>query len=153
MTPGDVRRRCLALAGATVNVQWGEDHVFKVGGKMFACIGMRGGKFAGLSFKCSPDSFALLTQMPGVVPAPYLARAHWVALSDLASLPRADLEAYLARAYELVRTALPRKQQALLPATPAMCRTASAFRPERRSSSGRRGTSARSGMRQRRLRP
>jgi predicted DNA-binding protein (MmcQ/YjbR family) len=138
MTPVAARRLMLALPGATANVQWGEDHVFKVGGKMFAVIGMRSGKYSGMSFKCAPDSFAILTQLPGLRPAPYLARAHWVALERLDALPEGELAAYLKRAYEIVRAGLPRKLQAALgtPASPTS-RRPSATRPARRASSGR----------------
>ncbi len=153
MTPAALRQHCLALPGTTVSVQWGADHVFKIGGKMFACIGMHGGQFTGLSFKCSPDSFALLIQTSGIRPAPYLARAQWVALADLAVLPDTELRAYLDRAYAIVRAALPRKAQAVLPAAGATNRIASGSRPARRSSSAPTGTSARSERRRRRPRP
>jgi len=33
-----------------------------------------------LSFKASPETFADLTERPNIIPAPYLARAQWVAL-------------------------------------------------------------------------
>jgi predicted DNA-binding protein (MmcQ/YjbR family) len=33
-----VRKFCLALAGATEQIQWGDDLVFKAGGKMFAVM-------------------------------------------------------------------------------------------------------------------
>ncbi len=137
MTPPALRKLMLGFPGATANVQWGEDHVFKIGGKMFAVIGMRGGKFAGLSFKCSPDSFTLLTQLPGLKPAPYLARAEWVALEALGTLPGDQLAAYLRRAYEIVLGNLPRKQQAALAGKPApKSRKPSATRSARRASSG-----------------
>lgn len=146
MTPHAARKLMLAFPGATANVQWGEDHVFKIGGKMFAVIGMQGGKFSGLSFKSAPDSFALLTELPGIRPAPYLARAQWVALDDLAALPAEQLAAYLRRAYEIVLGNLPRKQQASIAraspgaAAPARNRRSSTPRPGRRASSGRRGS-------------
>jgi predicted DNA-binding protein (MmcQ/YjbR family) len=115
MTPKQVRTLCLSFPGAAESVQWGEDHVFKVGGKMFAVIGMQKGKFHGLSFKCAEDSFAILTRLPGIEPAPYLARAHWVALRRLKALPPAELRAYLRRAYQIVRAGLSRKLRAALP--------------------------------------
>ena len=33
-----------------------------------------------LAFKCSDESFADLTERPNVIPAPYLARAKWIAM-------------------------------------------------------------------------
>ena len=40
-----------------------------------------------------------------------MARAHWISLDDPAVLPRAELEALVRRAYELVREKLPKKLQ------------------------------------------
>jgi predicted DNA-binding protein (MmcQ/YjbR family) len=116
MRPADLRRFCLALPGATETVQWGEHHVFKVGGKMFAIVGMAGRTFDGLWFKVSPDSFYVLTREPGIIPAPYLARAGWVALDRLDRLPADHLKAYVARAHALIAAKLSKKTQAELAA-------------------------------------
>lgn len=139
MTPAEIRRHCLSFPGAAETIQWGNERVFKVGGKMFAVIGAERGADA-MSFKCSDASFRLLTELPGLVPAPYLARAQWVKVEPLAALPDADLRAYLRRAYEIVAAALPRTARpALAPATAATSRTASRTSPARRSSRGPRG--------------
>ena len=65
-----------------------------------------------LSFKCSVEEFAELTEMEGIIPAPYFARAHWVALESWDALPAKELCARLRRAYELVRERLPLKVRA-----------------------------------------
>jgi predicted DNA-binding protein (MmcQ/YjbR family) len=39
MTPGAFDALALSLTAATMNVQWGADQVYKVGGKMFAVLG------------------------------------------------------------------------------------------------------------------
>jgi predicted DNA-binding protein (MmcQ/YjbR family) len=121
VTPGAIRKLCLALPGATESIQWGGERVFKVGGKMFAVIGAERTADA-MSFKASDESFRLLTTLPGVTPAPYLARAQWVKIAPLASLPPADLAAYLKRAYEIVVSGLPKKTRAALSAAPAPSR-------------------------------
>ena len=64
----DVKKHCLSLPGATVNIQWGYDHVFKVGGKMFAVYGMDKKTYHGMSFKVADDTFEILTQMPNIIP-------------------------------------------------------------------------------------
>ena len=71
-----VRRHCMALPHTTEKVQWGNDLVFKVAGKMYAVAALEPGDHW-LSFKCTPEDFAALTERPGVVPAPYMARAQW----------------------------------------------------------------------------
>ena len=62
---------CLAFPHATENVQWGNDLVFKVGGKMFAMANLEGGGRV-LAMKCSSEDFALLTEQDGIFPARYL---------------------------------------------------------------------------------
>ena len=39
MKASHIRKVCMVLPGASEQIQWGEDRVFKVGGKMFACSG------------------------------------------------------------------------------------------------------------------
>ncbi len=113
MTKDRLKKLCLKLPGATANVQWGADLVFKVGGKMFAVTGTGRGP-SGLSFKASPESFHILTQLPGIVPSRYLARAGWVYLENLTVLPDDQLAAYVARSHALVVATLPKKVQAAL---------------------------------------
>lgn len=98
----------LGLPAARLSVQWGNDHVFKVGGKMFAVLGSDGG----VSFKTADDTFAILTALPGIAPAPYLARANWVYLRRRGTLPPRDLKAYLTRAHAIVADGLPKKVRA-----------------------------------------
>ena len=62
-----------------------------------------------LSFKCTPEKFSQLIEEDGIVPAPYVARYHWVALERYNALPARELKAYLKTAYELVRDKLPKK--------------------------------------------
>ncbi len=85
--------------------------MFKVGGKMFAVAHLEPAR-TWMSFKCSPEDFAELTELPGVIPAPYLARAQWVALEHEEALPPAQLRALLRRAHALVLARLPKKTQA-----------------------------------------
>ena len=113
-----LRRHCLSLPHATENVQWGSDLCFKVDGKMFAVTNLEPAEVR-LSFKCSPEMFAELCERPGVRPAPYLARAQWVALEELNTLPEPELRELLAEAYRLVWEKLPRGRRQKLESTPA----------------------------------
>lgn len=108
-----VRRLCLGFPHATENVQWGSDLVFKIAGKMFAVTALEPGDHV-MSFKCTPEKFGELTDRPGVIPAPYLARAHWVALESFDAIPPAELKVLLREAYELVLAKLPKKARAEL---------------------------------------
>ena len=107
MTPGAIRKLCLGFPGATESIQWGGERVFKVGGKMFAVIGAERTADA-MSFKASDESFRLLTTLPGLVPAPYLARARWVKFERADALPAAETRALIARSHALIAAKLPR---------------------------------------------
>ena len=109
-----VRRYCMAMPHATEQVQWGHDLVFKVGGKMFAAGPLEAPFDVCLSFKAGPEEFAELCERPGIMAAPYMARAHWVALEDWDVLPAAELKRLLRQSYDLVYARLPKKTQAEL---------------------------------------
>ena len=111
MTYAELHAFIAALPRATLSIQWGSDHVYKVGGKMFVVMGPPASKSRSLSFKTTEDSFEILTRLDGVIPAPYLARAKWVQLDKPQRLAAKELKAYLTRAYNLVAAALPKKTQ------------------------------------------
>jgi predicted DNA-binding protein (MmcQ/YjbR family) len=111
LTPAQFDKACLDLPGASMDVQWGDDHVYKVGGKMFAVTGGAGGSF---SFKASDIAFEALTQSGRGKPAPYLARARWVWFEDLAGMNAAEVTDWLTTAHGLVAAKLTRKQRAEL---------------------------------------
>jgi len=114
MTFATLRRFCATLPGATRDIKWGADEVYSVGQKMFAVFGIVGGKPTGVSLKVDDDRFLELTDRPGIEPAPYLARAHWVALRDADAIPEREARALLARSHALVLAKLPRKTQAVI---------------------------------------
>jgi predicted DNA-binding protein (MmcQ/YjbR family) len=103
-----LRRTCLAFPGATEQLQWGNDLLFKVGGKMFAVTSLEPASVC-LSFKASPEDFAELTERVDIIPAPYLARAQWVALQTRDALPLDELARLLRESYDMVFAKLPKK--------------------------------------------
>ena len=105
-----IRKFCLGLPGTTEQVQWQDDLLFKVGGKMFAVFPLEPSRLW-ISFKCSEEKFAELIEMPGIIPAPYLARAHWVALESETALPRPEVQRLLCQAHDLVFAKLTKKAQ------------------------------------------
>ena len=96
----------LGLPAATVVRQWRDDSVAKVGGKIFCLLDRDPGE---VWLKVSPMSFDLLTGMEGVRPAPYFARAGWVAISGESALSDEDVRAYLREAHRLIASKLSRK--------------------------------------------
>lgn len=106
-----IKKFCASMPHATADVKWGIDHVYSIGGKMFAvaCKTEKGGTH--LSFKVDDDRFLEYTDRPGFIPAPYFARAKWVQLKDLSAVSDAEVKAMIKRAYQLIAAKLTKKQQ------------------------------------------
>ncbi len=121
-----VRELCLSFPHASEQVTWG-DLTFRISGKIFAVTVLEPAK-VWLSFKCSPENFAELAERPGIIPAPYMARAQWVALETKDALAKQELASLLRESYELVLAKLPKKtREALLqPRRPRAKRKATA---------------------------
>ena len=113
MTLDWFRKFCMSLPHSTEEVLWGGDLVFKIGGKMYAVAALEPAPVA-LSLKCTAEEFAELVERPGIIPAPYLARHHWVALESEDALPRAEIKRLVRQSYDLVIAKLPKKKQAQL---------------------------------------
>jgi predicted DNA-binding protein (MmcQ/YjbR family) len=129
-----VRDLCLSFPHATEQVTWGADLTFRISGKIFAVTVLEPAK-VWLSFKCSPENFAELTERAGIIPAPYLARAQWVALETKRALSKQELAALLRESYEFVFAKLPRKtREALLqPRRPRAKRKRISRKPRKRA--------------------
>ena len=107
-----LRKYCLSFPHATEDVKWGNDLCFCVGGKMFTVTGLDAGSH--LSFKTTPEKFAELTERDGIIPAPYVARYHWVAVERPDAIDKAELKELIALAYQLVFDKLPKKTRMTL---------------------------------------
>ena len=105
---------CSDWPGVTRSIKWEVDLVYSVGGKMFVVMCTIGPDRGRFSFKVDTDRFLELTEQPGMMPAPYMARAFWVSVTEPERFARAELEAYVKRSYELVLANLPKKTQAAL---------------------------------------
>jgi predicted DNA-binding protein (MmcQ/YjbR family) len=110
MNIDQLRTFCLSFPGVTEQIQWEDDLLFKVGGKMFAVAPLEPACLW-LTLKADPEEFLELTERPGIVPAPYLARAKWISIESPDTLPRAEVEALLRKSYDLVVAKLPQKSR------------------------------------------
>ena len=99
----------VALPGATVDIKWGADWVASVAGKMFLVGGPEPGPWKACAFKVDDHRFLELSDLPGLQAAPYLARHHWIRLSDPKALPLDELKALVARSHALVAAKLSAK--------------------------------------------
>ena len=108
MNIDDLRDHCLSFPGATEDIIWGSDLCFCVGEKMFA-VTSADSNSGGLSLKCTPDSFAEMTERPGVEPAAYVGRYGWIHVKTLDTVPEGELKTLIERSYQLVFDKLPSK--------------------------------------------
>jgi predicted DNA-binding protein (MmcQ/YjbR family) len=108
MAIDQLRKLCLSFPGVTEHVQWEDDLLFKVGGKMFAVAPLEPAPVC-LTLKADPEEFLELTERQGIIPAPYLARAKWIAIETWDTLPQSELSALIRKSYDLVVANLPRK--------------------------------------------
>lgn len=132
-----VRELCLSVPYATEQVTWGADLTFRVAGKIFAVTVLEPAP-VWLSFKCSPENFADLTERPGIIPAPYLARAKWVALETKEALPVNELAKLLRESYDMVFAGLPKKIQEKLARSAKARRSKSPSRHRKKSRNSKR---------------
>jgi len=61
---------------------------------------------------------AELLEIDGIFPAPYLARAHWVAMERWSALRASDLEARLRAARDIIEAKLPKRTRDVLEMPP-----------------------------------
>jgi predicted DNA-binding protein (MmcQ/YjbR family) len=123
-----IRDLCLSFPQTTEQIQWGDDLVFKVAGKIHAVTVLHPAKIW-LCFKVSPENFAELTERPGIIPAPYLARAKWVALETKDALSSDELTQLLRESYDMVVAKLPKKTREALTSGKLPTRRKSAKKP------------------------
>ncbi len=109
-----LREICLSLPHTTENVQWGDNLLFRVARKMFCIASFEPSARVKFAFKCTPEKFAELTEIEGIIPAPYMARAHWVGIVELKALRQSEFKELIQHSYRMVFEKLPKKLQAEL---------------------------------------
>jgi predicted DNA-binding protein (MmcQ/YjbR family) len=110
MTLAGFDQTCGSLQGAALTIQWKGSHVWKVGGKMFAVAWGRAPVFA-CSLKASGMAREIYAGQPGIIPAPYLARAGWLRF-EAGALPDAELADMIRVAHQIIIAGLPAKKRA-----------------------------------------
>lgn len=112
MTYEEFNAYCHAKTATTYVQQWGNAHVWKVGGKVFAIGGWAEDRPA-YSFKTSELDFQILSDEPGFRPAPYMASRGMKWIQQYQETQRGDeeLKYYLDESYRLVSLGLTKKLQ------------------------------------------
>ena len=104
---------CRKLPATTYVQQWGDSHVWKVGGKVFAVGGWGAEKLPAFTFKTSNNNFEFLKKSEGYRPAPYFASRgmKWIQHIIVNDSLDEDLHYYLSESYRLVSLGLTKVKQ------------------------------------------
>jgi predicted DNA-binding protein (MmcQ/YjbR family) len=120
MTVAQLEALCGNWPGVAREIKRGVDLVFGIDGKMFALAPVDGSEGGRLSLKVPDERLLEPTDQPGIIPAPYLARAHWISITEPECSGTAELAAFIRDSYRLVRAKLTLKRQAELAPLPAI---------------------------------
>jgi len=104
---------CDSLPATIHVVQWGNSHVWKVGGKVFAIGGWGENKQPAFVFKTSDLNFGFLKESDGYKPAPYFANRgmKWIQLYNSDKENDDDLIYYLTESHRIVSLGLTKLKQ------------------------------------------
>ena len=114
-----IREICMGMPHVAETLNWDHYLVYwvgdrDIGGKMFALTDLDPSGSGVLSFHCGAERYHELLENEGIVPAPHLARAHWVMLERWGALRPREIEEELKRAHELIFEKLPKRIRTLL---------------------------------------
>jgi predicted DNA-binding protein (MmcQ/YjbR family) len=107
MSTDFLQQYCAGWPGVTSDIKWDDDLCFSVAGKMF-CVAWLGHP-SKISFKVREEEFEEICAKEGFIPAPYMARAKWVLVTDVSKLTKEEWEHFVKQSYSLVIQKLPKK--------------------------------------------
>jgi predicted DNA-binding protein (MmcQ/YjbR family) len=127
MIPARLRTYLLTLPHVVETMQWGANLVFwtgdkAIGGKMFALINLeddgpqrrRVTHHALMMYAAGPGRYPELLELEGIIPAPYMAKNHWVAIERWDVFTSTEWHRELRAAYDITFAKLPKKVIAAL---------------------------------------
>lgn len=103
----ELQTLCKSFQAVTEDIKWDNDLCFSVGGKMFCVASLE--KPLRISFKVNDELFDELVAREGFIPAPYMARAKWVSVTDFTEVKRQELYELITQSYKLVCQRLTKK--------------------------------------------
>jgi predicted DNA-binding protein (MmcQ/YjbR family) len=117
MNAESMREFLLGLPHVVETEQWGGILFWvgdkAVGGKMFAMVNLEAGELP-ISYTAGQERMAELLELEGIVPAPYLAKAFWVAAERWDVFRKSEWESELRAAHANKFEGLPAKTKAVL---------------------------------------
>lgn len=113
MTYDEFNKYCGSLLASAYILQWGNSHVWKVGGKVFAIGGWEKYDQPAFTFKTSELNFDVLKDEKSFRPAPYMAARgiQWIQQYETSKKTDKQLKYYLEESYRLVSLGLTKKKQ------------------------------------------
>lgn len=113
MTYDEFNQFCKSFPATTYVVQWGNSHVWKVGGKVFAIGGWGEDDQPAYIFKTSNRNFDFLSEVDGYKPAPYFANRgmKWIQKFDSSIEKNEELQYYLSESHRIVSLGLTKIKQ------------------------------------------
>jgi predicted DNA-binding protein (MmcQ/YjbR family) len=114
-----IREICLSLPHAEEAVGWGHHLVFwvgdkAIGGKMFSLIHLDDAGTGVVWFHCGAERYQELLEIEGIIPAPYMAKAHWITVERWDVLRAKQWEEELRLAHTLVYERLLKRTKTVL---------------------------------------
>jgi predicted DNA-binding protein (MmcQ/YjbR family) len=106
-----IREYCLSFPEATEGLQWGDDLLFRIRGKIFASVPLDVAAPVRITFKTTPEKIVELLEIEGIERAAYVGRYNWVSLQRFDVLPWAELKDLISQSYELVAAKAPKKRK------------------------------------------
>lgn len=104
-----LRQICLTLPAVTEDVKWESNLCFCIADKIF-CIANLEPPHA-FSFKVLKEEFDEFIDTDGFQPAPYLAKANWVLVTDSSRLSKTELKNFLQRSHEMIKSKISKKRR------------------------------------------
>ena len=111
-----LKQLCASLPGAVATLYGPPSNilVYSVGGKKFAYFKTSEPELWRFSLRVTPSHFLELTDVPGIKPARYMGRFHWVTIVKVDSMPADYLAELLDWSYQRALGSLSRQRRAEL---------------------------------------
>ncbi len=108
-----LRSLCAAYPGSSAHDSGGPYHVlsYKVGNKKFAYFKTSEPERWRFSLRVTADRFLELTDQPGIKPAKYMHRFHWVTIVDVSLFDESYLRTLLSWSYDQAVSGLSKRVQ------------------------------------------
>jgi predicted DNA-binding protein (MmcQ/YjbR family) len=109
MSIDSVRAYCLSFPDTTEGLQWGDNLLLRVRGRIFAMLSLDAAPIP-ITLKSTPEKVAQLLEIDGIERAAYVGRYNWVSLGRFDVVPWSELKELIRESYELVAAKAPKNK-------------------------------------------